>query len=142
MPENNKAVNIKDLSFRYLSSKRLDQGKAILKKVLDGVSFDIARGEKISIIGPNGAGKSTLLLNLAGLSDDKYKDGSIEVFGRKMDKRQQRIHVDHLERAFRGGKSDGRKKQDEQAETDGPQQQPGILVMRHGDSPVEVALYL
>lgn len=87
MTKDNSAVKIKDLSYKYLSSKRLDQGKAVLKKVLDGISFEVAEGEKISIIGPNGAGKSTLLLNLAGLADNKYREGSIEIFGRQADKK-------------------------------------------------------
>ncbi|MBU8922201.1 MAG: ABC transporter ATP-binding protein [Bacteroidales bacterium] len=30
-------------------------------RILDSVSFDVSRGERVSILGPNGAGKSTLL---------------------------------------------------------------------------------
>ncbi|MGL4296128.1 MAG: ATP-binding cassette domain-containing protein, partial [Aestuariivirga sp.] len=34
---------------------------------VDGVSFDIARGEFFSMLGPSGCGKTTLLRMLAGL---------------------------------------------------------------------------
>ncbi len=37
--------------------------------VLDGVTFDVRRGERISLVGPNGTGKTTLLHILAGLLD-------------------------------------------------------------------------
>jgi iron complex transport system ATP-binding protein len=37
------------------------------KPVLDGVAFDVARGELCSILGNNGAGKSTLLKCLLGI---------------------------------------------------------------------------
>jgi ABC-2 type transport system ATP-binding protein len=38
-----------------------------LVQAVDGVSFDIAVGERVAIIGPNGAGKSTTLKMLSGV---------------------------------------------------------------------------
>lgn len=37
--------------------------------VLDGVTFDIRPGDKVSLVGPNGAGKTTLLRILCGLAE-------------------------------------------------------------------------
>ena len=87
MPQEKIAVKTEGLSYKYLSSNRLDQAKAVLKPVLEDISFEVAEGEKVSIIGPNGAGKSTLLLNLAGLADDKNREGTIKIFGRTLDKK-------------------------------------------------------
>jgi len=49
-------------------------------EVLKGLSFDIMKGECVSVIGRNGAGKSTLLALLARVY--KPTSGSIEINGR------------------------------------------------------------
>jgi polar amino acid transport system ATP-binding protein len=52
----------------YISVKDIHKsfGKA---EVLNGISFDIAKGEAVCIIGPSGSGKSTLLRCLNGLAE-------------------------------------------------------------------------
>lgn len=49
-------------------------------KALDGVSFDVRRGELVAICGENGAGKSTLMKILSGVYTEY--DGSIELDGK------------------------------------------------------------
>ncbi|PRY67474.1 ABC-2 type transport system ATP-binding protein [Glaciihabitans tibetensis] len=44
---------------------------------LDGVSFDVARGETFALLGPNGAGKSTLIEILEGYRDRTGGDVSV-----------------------------------------------------------------
>ena len=48
-------ISTQDLSLRYNG-----------QTVLEGVNFDIARGEIVTIVGPNGSGKSSLLRALIG----------------------------------------------------------------------------
>ena len=52
------------------------QGKSIVN-VLNGIDFNIAKGEKICIIGPSGSGKTTLL-NILGLLENPT-NGSIQI---------------------------------------------------------------
>ncbi|MDX9701474.1 MAG: ABC transporter ATP-binding protein [Candidatus Auribacterota bacterium] len=49
------------------------------KTILDGVSFTVNKGERVSVIGPNGAGKTTLLRCIARYV--KPTEGSISVCG-------------------------------------------------------------
>ena len=78
-----------------------------LKNVLDGVSFEVKTGERISIIGENGSGKSTILKIING--DEKQDSGNISIkknatigFLRQMyDKESEEVCVDsYLKRSF------------------------------------------
>lgn len=53
------------------------------KKILDGVSFQIDRGERVGLLGKNGAGKTTLFRILTGELD--YDSGHVSIgSGRRM----------------------------------------------------------
>jgi len=62
-------IEVKDLVVKYGD-----------RKVLDGVSFTVKRGEVFVILGGSGSGKSTLLRNLVGLM--RPTSGSIRVNGK------------------------------------------------------------
>jgi ABC-type polar amino acid transport system ATPase subunit len=52
------------------------------RKVLEGVSASVAKGETIAIIGPSGGGKSTLLRCLNYL--EAFDEGTVEIAGMKL----------------------------------------------------------
>ena len=52
-------------------------------RALDGVDFDVVRGEMVAIMGPSGSGKSTLLHLLGAL--ESPSEGTIALAGRRFD---------------------------------------------------------
>lgn len=52
------------------------------KKVVDGVSFSVKKGEIVGFLGPNGAGKTTILRMLLGLV--RPSEGEIRLFGESL----------------------------------------------------------
>lgn len=68
MTESDLAVSVRDLRKRYGSFT-----------AVDGVSFDIHRGETFALLGPNGAGKSTTIEILEGYRD--RTGGEVSVLG-------------------------------------------------------------
>lgn len=66
-------IRISDVSFTY------NAGSPLARKVLDGASMAIRRGEFVGIIGRTGSGKSTLVQHMNGLL--KPDSGTVEVDG-------------------------------------------------------------
>ena len=66
------ALSVQTLSFRYRDGQL----------ALDGLSFDLNKGEVLGVIGPNGAGKSTLARLLIGL--DVPTSGDVLLEGRRL----------------------------------------------------------
>ena len=60
---------------------------------LDGVDFNIKRGEFCAIVGPSGSGKSTLLNMLAGL--EKPSKGEVIIAGTHIEKLSENQLVNH-----------------------------------------------
>lgn len=65
-----------DLAIEVLTRRK----RHTIFRALDGVSFDVMRGEVLGIIGSNGAGKSTLLKIITGVLD--ASGGSVDISGR------------------------------------------------------------
>ena len=48
-----------------------------MRGVLDGVTFDVPRGELVALMGPSGSGKTTILRAVAGL--EPFQSGTVQV---------------------------------------------------------------
>jgi spermidine/putrescine transport system ATP-binding protein len=57
-------------------------------KAVDGISFDIQRGEFFSILGPSGCGKTTTLRLLAGFEEPDEDGGEVRLLGETVNKKR------------------------------------------------------
>jgi ABC-2 type transport system ATP-binding protein len=85
----NPAITVQELrkTYRFAKARRgllgslagLFHPEFVELEAVDGVSFEIAAGERVAIIGPNGAGKSTTLKMLCGVLEPS--GGAAQVLG-------------------------------------------------------------
>lgn len=69
----------KNTTFKQTVVNIVKQNNKVTQKVLDGVSFDVHKGDFFGIVGRNGSGKSTLLKLIAGVYYPT--NGSVELNG-------------------------------------------------------------
>lgn len=89
MPSATDAIQIRDLSVAYSvvvehsRNKKNPVGRRTKKRdiqALEGVTFNVPKGEALGLVGGNGAGKSTLLKTIAGVL--KPSEGEVDLWGR------------------------------------------------------------
>ena len=80
--ENDMLLSVEDLR-TWFELKRWGFLSAGFVKAVDGISFELRRGEAVTIVGESGSGKTTLLRTMLGLA--KPVGGSVTFSGRKLD---------------------------------------------------------
>ena len=70
-PDGSSILTVTDLALRFGGTK-----------AIDGVSFDVKKGELFSVIGPNGAGKTSIFNCLSGVYSPQ--EGSVDFLGRSL----------------------------------------------------------
>lgn len=89
--ENNIVINVENVTKKYNlyanQSARFFEAIGIRRKAkhaefkaLNGISFDVKRGETVGIVGTNGSGKSTILKIITGVLEPS--SGKVDVVGR------------------------------------------------------------
>jgi oligopeptide transport system ATP-binding protein len=82
MTENNVLVDVRNLRKHFVKGRNLWGRSTEVLKAVDGVSFQIRRGETFGLVGESGSGKSTVGRCLIRLYD--YTDGTVSFDGQDL----------------------------------------------------------
>jgi ABC-2 type transport system ATP-binding protein len=83
------AIEVRDLRKRFRKRKGLLKASVNDEWALDGVSFEVARGETYGLLGPNGSGKSTLIRILSTLLI--ADGGKVSLLGKSLPEEQHEV---------------------------------------------------
>lgn len=83
------AIEVRDLRKMFRKRKGLLKSRVSEEWALDGVSFEVARGETYGLLGPNGSGKSTLIRILSTLLI--ADGGSVRLLGHGLPEEQNAV---------------------------------------------------
>ena len=72
-------LSVRNLAVHFPVGGKGADGKPVVVKAVDGVSFDLARGRTLAIVGESGSGKTTTALSVLRLADPT--SGSIHFDG-------------------------------------------------------------
>ena len=79
LPASDVLLSVKNVVRDYTTTRKTVFGSKRVFRALNGVSFDIKRGERLGLVGESGCGKSTLTRAILGLED--VQDGEITLEG-------------------------------------------------------------
>ena len=79
LPASDVLLSVKNVVRDYTTPRKTVFGSKGVFRALNGVSFDIKRGERLGLVGESGCGKSTLTRAILGLED--VQDGEITLEG-------------------------------------------------------------
>ncbi|NTW56194.1 MAG: ATP-binding cassette domain-containing protein [Chlorobiaceae bacterium] len=83
MGEQERILSVRDLRVQFSQKKRGGLGRAIPVRVVNGISFDVYRGETLGLVGESGCGKTTLGRAIIRLGSPSVS-GSIAYNGREI----------------------------------------------------------
>ncbi|NTW11029.1 MAG: ATP-binding cassette domain-containing protein, partial [Chlorobiaceae bacterium] len=83
MGDQSRLLSVRDLRVEFSQKSQSGFGKPVPVKVVNGVSFDVLKGETLGLVGESGCGKTTLGRAIIRLGHPRVS-GSIEFEGKEI----------------------------------------------------------